>query len=129
MTATYTAIETLLSQGDIVGANDEFGRLRPALKSSLDGLKLAIRIHFKAHNWDKVGVLSRVIRQEFPMDISGFSEGAESLHQQGRNIEAINLLKLWIVGEVDDPSIDRAMARYRMAVAGTNPKAEHLGEI
>jgi hypothetical protein len=100
-----------------LAANDEFGRMRAGFKSSRDGLKLAARIHFKAQNWDKVGVLCRVMRQEFPTDISGFTLGAECLHQQGRNAEAINLLKLWIVGVVDDPSIDRAMARYRMAIA------------
>jgi uncharacterized protein HemY len=128
MTEAFTAVDTLLTLGDIEGASNEYGRLRPSLKSSLEGLKLATRIHSKAKNWQKVDVLCRVMRQEFPMDISGFSEGAESFHQQGRNIEAINLLKLWIVGAVDDAAIERAIARYRTAIADADRKAGDVAE-
>jgi hypothetical protein len=99
MTAHYSEIESLLTGGELWAAGDVFSRLRPALKSSLEGLMLSARIHGAAKRWENVDVLCRVIRKEFPGDVFGFAAGAESLRQQGRDDEATNLLNGWMAVE------------------------------
>jgi hypothetical protein len=109
MSSPFTAIETLLNAGDFIGAGHQFNNLRPSLKGDLEGLKLAARIHSGANDWDKVSVLSRVMRNEFPADPAGFEFGAQSLHQQGRHLDAINLLKLC----QDQNSVTDSIAQYQ----------------
>ena len=96
MTAYFTEVESLLARGELWAAGDVFSQLRPALKSSLEGLMLSARIHGAAKRWENVDVLCRVIRKEFPLEVFGFAAGAESLHQQGRDSEATNLLNCWM---------------------------------
>jgi hypothetical protein len=94
MSALFAEIETSLGRGDLGSAADSFSQLRPIEKSSLNGLKLAARIHAGARRWELVDVICRVMRKEFPTEIFGFTEAAESLHQQGRHTEATDLLNL-----------------------------------
>jgi uncharacterized protein HemY len=123
MSAPLVAIEALLLRGDVTGALDEFAKLRPGLKGTLEALKLVTRIYAATKNWEKVDVLCRVMRNEFPADVSGFEQGAESLHNQGRNAEAINLLKLWNIGVSHSDTLHPAMVRYEAAIEPTAPGA------
>ena len=119
MSAPLLAVESLLLRGDSAGALDEFSKLRPAIKGSLDALKLVTRIYFATKRWEKVDVLCRVMRNEYPADVSGFEQGAESLHKQGRHVEAINLLKLWNIGVSETETLGASIARYQAAIEPT----------
>ena len=96
MKAQFAEVESLLASREIWAAADVFSQLRPAFKSSLEGLMLSARIHAAAKRWEHVDVLCRVIRNEFPGDVFGFAAGAESLRQQGREDEASTLLNRWM---------------------------------
>lgn len=120
MSGPFLPVEACLKRGDLMGAGEEFGKLRPGLKGTLEGLKLAARIHSAAKDWDKVGVLSRVMRKEFPTDVAGFQIGANSLHEQGRDIEAIGLLKLWNDAGADQ-TVGELIAEYQANLDGGTP--------
>ena len=96
MSVPFAEVESLLARHEIFAAGDLFGQLRPALKSSLEGLMLSARIHAAAKRWEHVDVLCRVIRNEFPREAFGFAAGAESLRQQGREDDASTLLNRWM---------------------------------
>ena len=115
MNPALTPVEALLASGDLNGASDEFAKLRPGFKSSLDGLKLAARIHSAANRWEKVGVLSSVMRKEFPTEVCGYELGAEALSEQGRHDEASKLLNVWDGNEEGRSRIENVLARYRPA--------------
>lgn len=113
MSATFATVEELLTGGDIEGAAEEFGKLRPGHKSTLEGLKLSARIHAAAGNWEKVGVLSSVLRGEFPSEVAGFEFGAQSLYKRGRQAEAVALLQTWNGPASGRDAIDAALDRYK----------------
>jgi uncharacterized protein HemY len=112
MNNSILAVETLLEAGDLVRALDAFAMLRPGVKFSSEGLNLSVRIHFAARRWEQVDVLCRVLRKEYPTDVSGFTQGAESLYQQGRNNEAIDLLREWKTATRDEDVLAR-IERYQ----------------
>ena len=113
MNPAFTPIEALLASGDLNGAGDEYAKLRSGFKSSMDGLTLAARIHAAANRWDQVGVLSRVMRNEFPSEVRGYELGVESLSEQGRHDDANNLLNSWDGGATGRCMIENVLARYR----------------
>src|SRR5689334_15521600 len=79
----FAETESLLKRRELYAAADAFSQLRPAFKSSLEGLMLSARIHAAAKRWSNVDVLCRIIRTEHPAEAFGFVAAAESLRQQG----------------------------------------------
>ena len=118
MNNSISVVEAYLAAGDVVTASDEFAMLRPGLKSGLEGLKLSTRIHSAANRWEQVDVLCRVLRKEYPNDVFGFTQGAESLHQQGRNSEAVDLLKEWLTVTPDQDALVK-IEQYRTATTSS----------
>lgn len=116
-----STVEDYLAAGDVTEASDAFGMLRPAFKSSLEGLKLSARIHFAAGRWEQVGVLCRILRKEYPTEVSGFTQGAESLYHQGRSSEAIEILKEWQTLTSGEDFLE-AIDRYRGSVSCVGDK-------
>jgi hypothetical protein len=115
MNGSIATVEAHLAASDITMASDAFANLRPGFKSTLEGLKLSARIHFAAARWEQVGVLCRILRKEHPIDPFGFTQGAESLHRQGRGAEAVRLLKDWQALMMQpDESILASIERYQI---------------
>lgn len=115
MNPAFTPVEALLASGNLNAAGDEFAKLRPSHKSSLDGLTLAARIHAAANRWENVGVLSNVMRKEFTSEVRGYELGAEALSEQGRHDDAITLLNSWDGDAEGRRMIESVLARYRAA--------------
>jgi hypothetical protein len=116
MSSPFAVAEEFLNKGELPQAADALRQLRPGLQPSFEALQLWTRVHFATRAWDKVSALSRLMRKDYPQETYGFSQGAESLHQQGRTAEAIDLLKECTAGLANDPTILYALGRYYCAV-------------
>jgi hypothetical protein len=114
MNETIKAADASLATGDIAGAWGAFESLRPNARFGLEGLKLSTRIHIAAKHWPEVDVLCRVLRKDYPSDPSGFMHSAESLYEQGRFSEAIQVLKQWPMPE-SESVVMAAIERYQAA--------------
>ena len=116
MNETIAIIEGFLKAGDIQGAWGAFEKLRPNIRFGLQGLTISTRIHFAAKRWPEVDVLCRVLRKEHPDDPSGFTLGAESLYEQGRISDAIELLRR-PESPATDPQVLAAIERCQAALS------------
>jgi predicted Zn-dependent protease len=120
MSGGIEAADAFLVAGDFDRAWSAFYQLRPNIRLGMEGLNLSARIYFAAKQWPEVDVLCRVMRKEYPTEVTGFLQGAESLFKQGRVREAIDLLKQWPTA---DGSVSAAIQRLEAGLKGADKES------
>ena len=92
MTNPLDAAELHIKAGQFDNARDALEQLRPGQQEAFPALRLWAQCHAGAGRWEKVDVICRIIRRDYPQEPFGYAQAAHSLREQGRAADAAMLL-------------------------------------
>jgi len=84
--------EDCLSRGDTKRALAELGRISPEHRARPDMLRLRVRIHAQAREWEHVAIVAGALARMHPDQSFGAVHYSDALRQLGRFDEAIDFL-------------------------------------
>lgn len=86
------AVEGWLELGNWREASEELHNLPPSMKSSIEVLRLWVRVYRLAEAWPSLEEVADLLLAHVPGDPLGVENKAEALHRQGRSADAVIFL-------------------------------------